>query len=91
MPRLWQRVEARQSFVRKLGAYARAFVSVAAGVCFLMVGFEIVSATNPVYTQSYIEWLDDENAPESLAFLDVVHTGHPGDPSVAATVESDMQ
>ena len=79
MPRLWQKIEARRGFAVKLRAYAHRLVSVAAAVCLAAFVFELspLAGVNNVYTHTYVDILEEENAPEQLAFSDIVQTGHP--------------
>ena len=75
MPGLWQRIETRRSFAWRVRLYARGLVAVAAAVCLAIgiFGFSDGSAAvNPVYTETYVEALDHAEAPETLAYSDVM-------------------
>jgi len=75
MPGLWQRIETRRSFASRIRLYARGLVAVAAALCLAIgiFGFTDASAaTNPVYTETYVEALDHAEAPETLAYSDVM-------------------
>ena len=79
LPRLWQKIDARRGFALKLRAYAHRLVSVAAMACLAALVFELspLAGVNSVYTHTYVDMLEEENAPEQLAFSDIVQTGHP--------------
>jgi hypothetical protein len=79
MPRLWRRIDARRGFAQKLRAYAHRLVTVAATLCLAAFVFELspLSGVNNFYTHTYVDILDEEDAPEQLAFSDIVQTGHP--------------
>ena len=79
MPKLWRKIEARRGFAVKLRAYAHRLVSVAAMACLAAFVFELspLAGVNSVYTHTYVDMLEEENAPEQLAFADIVQTGHP--------------
>jgi hypothetical protein len=76
MPGLWQRIDARRSFAFRLRMYARGLATVAAAICLAVgiFGTAFNTAVNPFYTQTYIDALDAENSPETLAFADVIQT-----------------
>lgn len=81
MPRLWQRIEARQSFAWKIRYYARGLVTVAAAICLVVTIFGKAFPTapaNPVYTQTYVETLDADSSPETLAYADIIRTEYGG-------------
>ena len=73
MPRLWQRIDARRSFARRLGVWSRGLATVAATLCLLIGAFILspLSSINPVYLQTYVEALNHDNAPETLAYADI--------------------
>ncbi|MBK5291826.1 MAG: hypothetical protein JJE04_09150 [Acidobacteriia bacterium] len=75
MPMLWERIEARRSFAWKLRLYARSLVSVVAAVCLAVTVFQfspLGAVSNPIYQQTYLETLTNDNAPETLAYAGVV-------------------
>jgi hypothetical protein len=74
MPGLWQRIDARRSFVWRLRHYARGLVTVAAAVCLAVgiLGSMMAPQVNPVYMQTYVEALDADESAETLAYADVI-------------------
>jgi hypothetical protein len=76
MPRLWQRIESRQTFALSIGHLARVFVTVAAAICVLMT-VALISARPHHLTGfdsgTYVEMLAAEQAPEGLDLSDVTH------------------
>jgi hypothetical protein len=74
MPGVWQRIEARRSFASRVRIYARGFVTVAAAICLAIgiFGSTFTSSSNPVYTETYVEALDNAESTESLAYADVL-------------------
>jgi hypothetical protein len=74
MPGLWQRIEARRSFAWRIRVYARGLVTVAAAICLAIgiLGSALNTSVNPVYTETYVEALDNAESPESLAYVDVM-------------------
>jgi hypothetical protein len=79
MPKMWERIDARRGWVWKVQRYARGLVTVAATICMALAAFEFSSLgdVNPLYTMTYLDALDDDDAPERLTYADVVH--HDGD------------
>jgi hypothetical protein len=74
MPRLWEKIEARRTWVWQLRSYSRGLVTVVATVCLALLAFELspLSSTHPIYVKSYLEALDEDSSPETLTYLDVV-------------------
>ncbi len=79
MPRLWQRIDARRGFAVKLRAYSHRLVTIAATLCLAAFVFELspLAGVNNFYTHTYVDILDEEEAPEQLTFADIVETGRP--------------
>lgn len=78
LPRLWEKIETRRTWVWQLRIYTRSLVTVAATLCLALLLFEMspLANTNPLYLKSYTEALDEESAPETLTYLDIVaHAG----------------
>ncbi len=75
MPGLWERIEARRNWMWKLGRYARGLVTVAATLSLGILAFEFspFSGSPSFYSGTYLEALDDEQAPETLTYIDVVN------------------
>lgn len=74
MPRLWQRIESRQTFALSIGHLARIFVTVAAAICVLMT-VALIGARPHHFTGfdsgTYVEILAAEQAPEGLDLSDL--------------------
>jgi hypothetical protein len=80
MPGVWQRIEAKRGVSFKLAAYARVLAMGAASLCLAAGLFELSTARPDSFSSSrYVDVLDDDDAAETLAFADVVATGHPAD------------
>ena len=74
MPRLWARIEGRQQAQAMFAwrRWAQAFLSVAAAVCLLIVGFEVLPRSTSAYLHSsYIEQLSEEDGPEHMVLQEV--------------------
>ena len=80
IPRMWERIEAQRGWMWKLRGYSRGLVTVAATVCMMLAAFEFSSLgdVNPLYTKTYLEALDDDNPPETLTYVDVIHHSEGG-------------
>ncbi len=74
MPRLWEKIEARRNWVWKLRGYTRGLITVAATLCLALLALELspLGSTNPMYLMSYTDALDNDAAPETLTYLDIV-------------------
>jgi hypothetical protein len=81
MPRMWQKIEARQTIPFAMGRFTRVFVSMSA-VLSLFMGTLLL--TPYVHTQgaliSFVEAVDGELDTVAYADIDVDHQQH-GDPS----------
>jgi hypothetical protein len=78
-PGLWQKIEARQSFVWKLRYYARGLVTITAAACLVVAIFGAAfpgHTANPVYSYTYVETLDAASSPEVLAYADIIRTDY---------------
>jgi hypothetical protein len=60
MPELWKRIEQRRKQTFNFGRFARGFVSAAAAFCLAMGAITWSPSSNPIYTSSYIDVLDDD-------------------------------
>jgi len=77
---VWQRIEARRGVSFKLAAYARVLAIGAASMCLAAALFELSASRPDSFSSShYVDMLDDDDAAETLAFADVVTTGHPAE------------
>ncbi len=85
MPAVWQRIEARRGVSYKLAVYARVLAMGAASLC-LAAGLLELSSARPdsLSSSRYVDVLDDDDAAETLAFADVVATGHPAEREAGA-------
>jgi hypothetical protein len=73
MPGLWKKIDKRRSLTWKLKVYSRGLMTAAAGLCLVMFGMQWVSSpakANPVYAQTYLEALENDNPIEFLAFTE---------------------
>jgi hypothetical protein len=79
MPRLWGKIESRKRSASRL---ARFFVTAAAAASALLGLFLILPAAqnSPVYTATYLEILDADRSPDTLAYADI-QTDHLADMS----------
>ena len=70
MPALWQRIEARRNPVLQWVAMSRRALVGTLAVC-LVLGFAVGTAlsSSQFYQSTYIEALDDDEAPEDLAAM----------------------
>ena len=71
MPKLWQRIEAKQTFAFSIGRLARGLVTAAVAVCMLLGLFLLspMAQTSPFYQATYVEVLADDH--ETLAMADL--------------------
>lgn len=74
MPRLWQRIDSRRGVTGRLRSYSRLIAAAAATLCLSLVLFDMSPlAQHPsLFNETYVDALDDDNAPEAFAFADVV-------------------
>jgi hypothetical protein len=69
MPRLWQRIEARQGFGPVFERLTRLFASVAAAVCLLLLVLNLVSTpNNALANESYTDALVSQNNAEQTYY-----------------------
>ena len=80
MPTLWQRIEARRNPVLQWVTLSRRALVGALALC-LVLGFVMGTAlsSSQFYQSTYIEVLDDDDAPEDLAAMHPVSTESGGD------------
>ena len=71
MPRLWQKIEAQQRAAWSFRRLVSGFVTAAAAVSILLVAALVVfpEGRHAVYTATYVDMLDDDQAPETVAWL----------------------
>jgi hypothetical protein len=86
MPTLWKRIEARRNPVLQWVTLSRMALVGALAVC-LVLGFVMGTAlsSSPFYQLTYIEALDDDEAPEELAAMLPVSIESGGKSSGAST------
>lgn len=82
MPQLWQRIDARRALSWKLRAWGRVIVTAAATLCFAIAMLQLAPiGVNPTYERTYVEALEADQTPETMAFADmVVDPPAPGNP-----------
>lgn len=84
MPRLWQRIDARQSFGSIFTRLTRMLAAASAAVCLLLLVLNLVSAPNAsVSDESYTDALLAEHSIEQTYYTEAILTT-PGAPSPAA-------
>lgn len=73
MPRLWQKIEARQTLPLMLGRWTRMIVSFAAALCLAMAIILVLPYHQASVMQtSYVEALEREHPNDIMAYSDVV-------------------
>lgn len=73
MPGLWDRIEARRSFSFRLRGYARVIAAAATTVCFAIAILQLAPlGRNPMYERTYVEALEADHAPETMALADIM-------------------
>ena len=74
MPRLWQQIEARQTYTFSFRRMANALVTAAVALSIILGVYESIPRTNVYQTgQSYIEALADANALDAPDIVGPVH------------------
>jgi hypothetical protein len=70
MPSLWQRIEARRNPVLQWVTMSRRALAGAMALCLLLVvGMATALTSSQFYQTTYVEALDDSDAPEDLAAM----------------------
>lgn len=78
MPRLWQRIEARQSFGSAFDRLSRLMAAVSAAVCLLLLVLNLVSSpASAVSDQSYTDALMAEHSVEQTYYTEAILTTPP--------------
>jgi hypothetical protein len=78
MPRLWRRIEAKQSAAHDLKRLAQGFVTAAAAVS-LLIGMLLARHqpyVSPFYTNTYLEILASDQSDESEADVEIVRADY---------------
>lgn len=84
MPRLWQRIEARQSFSSVFERLTRMFAAASAAVCLLLLVLNLVSTPHSsISDQSYTDALMAEHSVEQTYYTEAILTT-PSTPSPVA-------
>jgi hypothetical protein len=81
MPGLWEKIDARRSFVWKLRLYTRGLVTAAAALCLVMAGLTIApiaGSGDVIYTHTYIDTLSDSQGPETIAYAEFLQQDEDG-------------
>jgi hypothetical protein len=73
MPKLWARIDARQSSFGFLKRWTEGFVAAAAAACLMAVLMQVAPDDNKavVYQSTYLEALTQDSTPENSIFVDV--------------------
>lgn len=78
MPRLWARIDARQSSSWVLKRWTEGFVAAAAAACLMVFLLQVVPDDQAAAIQStYLEVLAQERTPENSILLDVAAVAYP--------------
>lgn len=73
MPRLWERIDMRRSLSWRLRGYARVIATAAATICFAIAVVQLAPiGRNPTYDRTYLEALEADHTPETMAFADLM-------------------
>lgn len=73
MPKLWQQIEARQTYTFSFRRMANALVTAAVALSIILGVYESMPRTNAYTGQSYIEALADANALDAPDIVGPVH------------------
>jgi hypothetical protein len=85
MPRLWQKIEARQSFGPVFERLTRLFASAAAAVCLLLLVLNLISSPqNRLTASSYTDALMAEHSAEQTYYTEAIWTPQSGPQPVEA-------
>lgn len=79
MPKLWARIDARQSSFGFLKRWTEGFVAAAAAACLMAVLMQVAPDDNQavVYQSTYLEALTQDSTPENSIFVDVAAVAYP--------------
>lgn len=79
MPKLWARIDARQSSFGFLKRWTEGFVAAAAAACLVAVLLQVAPDDSEavVYQATYLEALTQDPAPENSIFVDVSAAVYP--------------
>lgn len=70
MPRLWQKIGARQSFASRVAVFARGLVGAAAVLALLLFALAVDSNRPAFYQNTYVDVLATAHVPDQAAGLD---------------------
>ncbi len=73
MPKLWQQIEARQTYTFSFRRMANALVTAAVALSIVLGAYMSIPRTNGYTSQSYIEALADANALDAPDIVGPVH------------------
>src|SRR3954452_21400982 len=62
MPRLWQQIEARQTYTFSFGRMANALVTAAVALSIVLGVYMSIPRSNPYYSQTFVEVLADASS-----------------------------
>ena len=73
MPELWRRIEARQSFLRRMKKLTQVFVAAAAAICLLLgIALQVPISTNRQdVSGNYVDVLANANPPDNLSAVGI--------------------
>jgi len=72
MPNLWQKIDARQRVAFSFSRMASAFVTAALALSLALGVYLSVPSNSSYYSQSYVEALSSEPAPDNADFIEPV-------------------
>ncbi len=72
MPRLWEKIEARQTFAGSIRLFARAIITAAATASLVMGIYMTRPQQHSFYTNTYLELLAADQTHESLGDAEIV-------------------
>ncbi len=72
MPRLWQKIEARQNYLLEWKRWTQGFLAGAVAASLLFIVLQVLPDRGPnFYTATYLETLAEDQAPERIVYSDV--------------------
>lgn len=77
MPRLWQKIEARQNYLTEWKRWTQGFFAGAVAASLLFIVLQVLPGHgSEFYRATYLEILAEEQAPEQLVYQDVAGEEH---------------
>jgi hypothetical protein len=77
MPRLWQKIEARQNYLLEWKRWTQGFLAGAVAASLLFIVLQVLPERgSDFYQATYLETLAEEQAPERMVYQDVAGEEH---------------